>query len=108
MRSFIWAQLDTQSQELDSWDKVVEITVNAEAKASLQLYSKIREMDSKCLQGKQLIKTNDFSKPKEKNKSTYILFTNWGGNQILHKMLDWSPGKKDSGPHRSSCQDFRG
>ena len=80
MRPSIRAQLDARGRELDSWDEVVEKAVDAEAKASLQLYSKIREMDFKCPQGKQLVKTDDFSEPKEKTKFSHTLSANWGGD----------------------------
>ena len=75
LRPFIHAQLDAQSRDLDSWNEVVEKAVDTKAKASLQLYSKTREMDSKCPQGERLVKTDDFSEPK-KNKSTHTFFAN--------------------------------
>ena len=76
LRPSIRAQLDTRGRELDSWDEVIEKAVDVEAKTSLQLYSRTREMDSKCSQNEQPVKTNDFSEPKEKNKSTHTLSAN--------------------------------
>ena len=102
MRPSIRAQLDTRGRELDSWDEVVEKIVDAEAKASLQLYSRTREMNSKCPRNERPVKTNDLSKPKEKTKFSHTLSANWGGNQMLDEMSDRSSGKKDSGPHRGS------
>ena len=48
LRPSIRAQLDAQGRDLDSWDEVVEKIVDAEAKASLQLYSRTREINFKC------------------------------------------------------------
>ena len=107
LRPSIRAQLDAQGRELDSWDEVVEKAVDAEAKTSLQLYSKTREIDSKCLQGERPVKTDDLSKLKEKIKFSHTLSANWGGNQMSDEMSDRSPGKKDSGSHCGSYQGFR-
>ena len=63
-------------------------------------------MDSKCPQIERPVKTDDLSKPKEKNKSTNTLSANWSGDQMSNKMSDRSPGKKDSGSHQSSRQSF--
>ena len=99
LRPSIRAQLDARGRDLDSWDEVVEKIVDAEAKASLQLYSRTREMDSKCPQGERPVKTDDFSEPKEKTKYSHTLPANWGDDQMSDEMSDRSPGKKDSGPH---------
>ena len=107
LRPSIRAQLDARGRDLDSWDEVVEKAVDAEAKASLQLYSRTREMDSKCPRGERPVKTDDLSEPKEKNKSTHTLSANWGGDHISDEMSDRLPGKKDSGPHQSSYRGFR-
>ena len=107
LRPSIRAQLDARGQDLDSWDEVVEKAVNVEAKASLQLPSKTREMDFKCPRVEQPVKTNDFSEPKEKNKSTHTLSANWGSDQMSDEMSVWSPGKKDSGPYWGSYQSSR-
>ena len=45
LRPSIRAQLDVRDWDLDSWDEVVDKTVNAEAKASLQAPSGTREID---------------------------------------------------------------
>ena len=42
----IRALLDVRHRDLDSWDEVVDKTIDAEAKASLQAPSETREMDS--------------------------------------------------------------
>ena len=101
LRPFIRAQLDARNRDLDSWDEVVEKAVDAEAKVSLQLHSRTREMDSKCPRDKRPSKATD------ENKSTQTLSANWGGDQISDEMSNRSPGKKDSGPHQSSYQGFR-
>ena len=46
LRSSIRAQLDIRDRDLDSWDEVVDKTVDAKAKASLQAPSGTREIDS--------------------------------------------------------------
>ena len=55
---------------------MVEKTVNVEVKTSLQLPSRTQEMDFKYPQGEQPVKSNEFSKAKEKNKSSHIFFAN--------------------------------
>ena len=106
LRPSIRAQLDARGQELDSWDEVVEKAVDAEAKASLQLYSRTRKIDFKCPRGKRLVKTDNLSKPKKKTKFFHTFSANWDGDQISDEMSNRSPGKKNSGPHRSSYQGF--
>ena len=46
LRPSIRAQLDVRDRNLDSWDEVVDKTVNAKAKARLQALSETRKMDS--------------------------------------------------------------
>ena len=71
LRPSIQAQLDVRDQELDSWNEVVDKTVDAEAKASLQAPSGTREMDSRCPQGQRPTKKEDKdSRDYEKNKSS--------------------------------------
>ena len=107
LRPSIRAQLDARGRELDSWDEVVEKTINAEAKASLQLYSRTRKMDSKCPRDELPVKSDDLSEPKEKTKFPHIFSANWGSDQMSDEMSDRSPGKKDSGPHCGSYQGSR-
>ena len=77
LRPSIWAQLDVKDRDLDSWDKVVDKTVDAEAKASLQALSGTREMDFWCPQGQRPIKKQDKdSTDYEKNKFSQNLLTN--------------------------------
>ena len=65
----IQAQLDIRDRDLDSWDEVVDKTIDAEAKASFQALFGIREMNSQCLQGQQPTKKDDKdSKDYKKNK----------------------------------------
>ncbi len=40
--------MDQRGRELDSWDELVEKGIDAEAKASLQPQSILREMDQRC------------------------------------------------------------
>ena len=109
MRPSIQAQLNAQGQNLDFWDEVVEKTVDAKAKASLQLLSKTREIDSKCLQGKQHFMVIN------ENKLSNTLSVNIGSNQISDQMLnqmsdwlsDWSPIKKNSSFYQSFYQNSR-
>ena len=71
LRPSIRAQLDVRDRDLDSWDEVVDKTVDAEAKASLQAPSGTREMDSRCPQGQRPTKKEDKdSRDYEKNKSS--------------------------------------
>ena len=71
LRPSIRAQLDVRDRELDSWDEVVDKTVDAEAKASLQAPSGTREMDSRCPRGQRPTKKEDKdSRDYEKNKSS--------------------------------------
>ena len=71
LRPSIWAQLDIRDRNLNSWDEVVDKTIDAKAKASLQAPSKIREMDSQYSQGQQPTKKdNKNSRNFEKNKSS--------------------------------------
>ncbi len=51
LRPSIRAQLDNRGRDLDAWDEMVEKTVNAEAKASLQPPSGTRKIDSRCSKG---------------------------------------------------------
>ena len=48
LRPSVWAQLDTQGRNQDSWEEAVEKAVNAEAKTLLQSSSNICDMDSRC------------------------------------------------------------
>ena len=43
------AQIEQQGRELDSWTKIVEKAVNAEAQANLQPTSYVKDMDQQCL-----------------------------------------------------------
>ena len=71
LRPSIRAQLDIKDRELDFWDEVVDKTVDAEAKASLQALSGTREMDSRYPRGQRLTKKEDKdSRDYEKNKSS--------------------------------------
>ena len=47
---------------MDAWDKVIEKTIDVEAKASLQLSSETREIDPKYPKNRPLVK-------KDKNKT---------------------------------------
>ena len=43
--------MDEQGRELDSWDELIGKATRAEAKAGLQLFSTIRDMDQHCHRG---------------------------------------------------------
>ena len=51
LRPSIRAQMEQRGRELDSWTEIVEKAVDAEAQASLQPTSYIKEMDQRCLRG---------------------------------------------------------
>ena len=51
LKPSITAQMEQRGRELDSWDQMVEKAIDAEAKASLQPASFIREMDQRCPRG---------------------------------------------------------
>lgn len=85
------------------WDKVVEKTVNAEIKVSLQLPSKTREIDSKCLKGHRP------SAKKDKNNTNY---KHWDGDKdkdkakshnlsSINSQSQTQASKKDK--HQGSC-----
>ena len=57
LRPSIRAQLDARGRELDSWEEAIEKAIDAEAKASLQPPSILREMDQRCPQGNRLAYT---------------------------------------------------
>ena len=71
LRASIQAPLDVRDRDLDFWDEVVDKTVNAEAKASLQALSGTKKIDSWCSQDQQSTKKDDKdSKDYNKNKSS--------------------------------------
>ena len=71
LRPFIRAQLDVRDWDLDSWDEVVDKTIDAEAKANLQAPSKTKEMDSRCSRVQRPTKKEDKdSRDYKKNKSS--------------------------------------
>ena len=51
LRPSIKAQMEQRGREHDSWEELVEKAIDAEAKASLQPPSILREMDQHCLCG---------------------------------------------------------
>ena len=51
LKPLVKAQMEQRGRELDSWDELVEKAIDAEAKASLQPPSFIREMDQRCRRG---------------------------------------------------------
>ena len=57
LRPSIRAQLDARGRELDSWEEAIEKAIDAEAKASLQPPSILREMDQRCPRGNRLAYT---------------------------------------------------
>ena len=51
LKPSIKAQMEQRGREKDSWEELVEKTIDAEAKASLQPSSFVRDMDQRCPQG---------------------------------------------------------
>ena len=77
LRPFIRAQLDIKDKDLDLWNEVVDKTVDAEAKTSLQTLSGTKKIVSQCLQGQQPTKKDDKgSRDFEKNKPSQNLIAN--------------------------------
>ena len=71
LRLSIQAQLDIRDRDLDSWDEVVDKTIDVETKASLQALSETKEMNFWCPQGQRPTKKDDKDfKNFEKNKSS--------------------------------------
>lgn len=70
LRPSIQAQLDNRGQNLDMWDKIVEKAVNKEAKASIQLLSRTKKIDSRCLRSYWLLdkKNKDDANQKHRDK----------------------------------------
>lgn len=46
--------MEQRGRELDTWDEVVENSIDAEAKANLQLPSGTQKIDQRCFRGNQL------------------------------------------------------
>ena len=59
LRPSFRAPLDVRDKDLDSWDEVVDKTVDVKAKASLQAPSGTRKIDFQCFWGQQPIKNDD-------------------------------------------------
>ena len=71
LRPSIRAELNVRDRDLDFWDEIVNKTVDAKAKASLQALSGIREMDFRCPRGQRPTNKDDKdSKDYKKNKSS--------------------------------------
>ena len=94
LRPSIQAQLDARGRDLDSWDEVVEKAVDAEAKASLQLPSRTREIDFRCPRDERPSKTNDKpsrdsedSEAKKEDKFSHTPSANLGGGQMSGRQM---------------------
>lgn len=61
LRPSIRAQLDERGRDLDSWDKVVEKAIDAEAQAIIQPPSGTWEIDSRCTCGQRPAKKDETS-----------------------------------------------
>lgn len=57
LKPLVKAQMEQRGREIDSWEDLVEKAIDAEAKASLQPPSSIREMDQRCPRGNRLAHT---------------------------------------------------
>ena len=53
LKPFILAELEHRDLELESFDQMVKMAVNAEAKSALRPCSSTKEMDQHCLRGKR-------------------------------------------------------
>ena len=51
LKPSVKAQMEQRGREKDSWEKLIEKAIDAEAKASLQAPSNLREMDQRCPRG---------------------------------------------------------
>lgn len=51
LKPSIKVEMEQMGREVDTWEEIIERAAEAEAKASLQLTSYIREMDHGCLRG---------------------------------------------------------
>ena len=105
LRPSIRAQLDVRDRELDSWDEVVDKTVDAEAKASLQAPSGTREMDSQCPRGQRPTKKEDKdSRDYKKNKSSQNLSTNTSSSgtqsSLAQPKKEQNSRSRQGGPRR--------
>ncbi len=58
LRPSIQVQLDNQRKNLDLWEEVVKKVINVKVKASFQLPSGIREINSRYPKGYRLTKKN--------------------------------------------------
>ena len=71
LRPSIQAQLDVKDRDLNSWDEVVDKTVDAKAKASLQALFGTKEIDSWCPWDQRPTKKDDKDfRDYKKNKSS--------------------------------------
>ena len=69
--------MDVRDRDLDFWDEVVDKTIDAKAKASLQASSETKEIDSRYSWSQRPTRKDDKdSKDFEKNKSSQNLSTN--------------------------------
>ena len=60
--------MNNQGRDLDLWEEVIEKAVNAEAKASLQPLSKIREINFRYPKGNKLLAKKDKNNTNQENR----------------------------------------
>ena len=68
LRPFIQAQIDSQHQELDFWDKVINKAIEGESKAAFHLATSIQEIDARCWKGQSFDKKEETSRSHKKKK----------------------------------------
>lgn len=70
LRPLIQAQINSQHQELNFWDKVLDKPIDVKSKAELQSLTSICEMDACYWKSQRLDKKKETSKPlKEDNRA---------------------------------------
>ena len=72
MRPSIRAETNERGQDLDIWEEAIEKIIDAEAKATRQPQSFMREMDNRCPRGHRPVKSDEStkeSKDSDKNSS---------------------------------------
>ena len=97
LRSFIWAQLDAQNRDLDSWKEVIKKAVNAEAKVLPKSSSNTCEIDSRCSGGSGSAKKEE--KDSERTKSADFLSADAPSWKSIHQS---QTNKKDQDHQQGS------
>ena len=94
LRPSVRAQLDTRGRNQDYWEEAVKKAVNAEAKALLQSFSSICDMDSRCPRGNRPVRKEEKDSG-GKNKSTDSLSADTSSRKQSSSTQQTSSAKKD-------------